>query len=94
MITIEIKKLITLPLGGKSAQINFNMPGVGLLKGKNFMAWGIVPETAKVGDKAEISMEDYKQLTFEIKEMKDKVTGEVRLDADGKVMKVCRVKLG
>lgn len=86
MITMEIKKLVNAKYG-KLAQIEFNKPGVGLIKTKKFMAWGFgVSDNAKIGDKAEIGEDEFKQLRFETVE-----TGKT--DENGKPYTCLRVKL-
>ena len=92
MITMEIKKLLPAKYG-KIAQFEFKTPGVGVIKTKSFLAWGFgVADDAKEGDKAEITPEEFKQLKFELQEMKD-AKGEARTNDKGEKMTCLRVKL-
>lgn len=69
MITMEIKKLVDAKFS-KLAQIEFIKPGVGLIKTKKFLAWGFgVAEDAKVGDKVEITKEEFATLRFEAQDL-------------------------
>lgn len=86
MITMEIKKLVDAKFS-KLAQIEFNKPGVGLIKTKKFLAWGFgVADDAKVGDKVEITAEEFSQLRFETVDLGKK-------NDKGEDMTCLRVKL-